>query len=248
MLVGELDTRGTWAAWGALSCAAWLADVCDIDIATARTQVRVAQAMRQHPGLHAAMQSGVLREGPRPRPPPDRRQRDSTGSSWRCAPPRDGWGRRSPRGHAATKTPTTSTAAATTNGPCRGAPTPTAWSPSPPDSRHNTAAEIIAVVDQRVMAHRAPAGASLRQQRADALTTTVTHGNGSMTAEIVIHIRGDQPATLADGTPLSDHAVTSLLDDGFVSLLLCDTDRQPIDASPRRLCGSHNRARGRGPQ
>ncbi|MBK5222269.1 MAG: DUF222 domain-containing protein, partial [Acidimicrobiia bacterium] len=58
VLVGELDTRGTWAAWGAISCAAWLADVCDIEIATARTQVRVARAMRDHPGLHAAMASG----------------------------------------------------------------------------------------------------------------------------------------------------------------------------------------------
>ncbi len=26
VLVGELDARGTWAAWGALSCAGWLAD------------------------------------------------------------------------------------------------------------------------------------------------------------------------------------------------------------------------------
>ncbi|MBK5223446.1 MAG: DUF222 domain-containing protein, partial [Acidimicrobiia bacterium] len=160
------------------------------------------------------------------------------------------------------------------------------------------AAAIIAVVDQRVMAHRAPAGASLRQQRADALTATTTNGNGSVVAEIVIHVRGDDPATLADGTPLSDHAVGSLLDDGFVSLLLCDTAGHPIDASPRRrtptrrqqrvideqhpecaqpgcrartflqydhirpyanggtttlpnlrrLCGPHNRARGRGTQ
>ena len=26
VLVGELDHRGSWATWGALSCAAWLAD------------------------------------------------------------------------------------------------------------------------------------------------------------------------------------------------------------------------------
>ncbi|MBK5222806.1 MAG: DUF222 domain-containing protein [Acidimicrobiia bacterium] len=58
VLVGELDTRGTWAAWGAISCAAWLADVCDIEIATARTQVRVARAVRHHHGLDAALKSG----------------------------------------------------------------------------------------------------------------------------------------------------------------------------------------------
>ena len=44
VLVGELDARGTWAAWGALSCAGWLADACDIETSTARTQVRVARA------------------------------------------------------------------------------------------------------------------------------------------------------------------------------------------------------------
>lgn len=58
VLVGELDVLGTWAAWGSLSCAAWLADVCDIEISTARNQVRVARAMREHPALDAAMANG----------------------------------------------------------------------------------------------------------------------------------------------------------------------------------------------
>ncbi len=49
VLVGELDTRGRWAASGALTCAVWLADACDIEPSTARTQVRVARAMRTHP-------------------------------------------------------------------------------------------------------------------------------------------------------------------------------------------------------
>ena len=44
VLVGELDARGLWARWGALSCAAWLAEVCDVEVGTARTQVRVARA------------------------------------------------------------------------------------------------------------------------------------------------------------------------------------------------------------
>src|SRR5690606_2654996 len=58
VLVGELDARGSWATWGALSCAAWLADRCEVEIATARSQVRVARAMREFPGLDAAMASG----------------------------------------------------------------------------------------------------------------------------------------------------------------------------------------------
>jgi hypothetical protein len=60
VLVGELDARGTWALWGALSCAAWLAHTCDIEIATARSQVRVARALREHPALDAAMAAGDI--------------------------------------------------------------------------------------------------------------------------------------------------------------------------------------------
>lgn len=84
-----------------------------------------------------------------------------------------------------------------------------------------------------VMRTRAPAGASLAHQRADALVAVMTGGGGSVTAEVVVHVRANGN-TLTDGTPLSDHAVTQLLPDAFVSLLIHDTQRQPIDASPRR--------------
>ncbi|NLD76005.1 MAG: HNH endonuclease, partial [Acidimicrobiales bacterium] len=47
VLVGEIDARGSFVTWGALTCAAWLADVCRIEVCTARTQVRVARAMRE---------------------------------------------------------------------------------------------------------------------------------------------------------------------------------------------------------
>ena len=39
---------------------------------------------------------------------------------------------------------------------------------------------------------------------------------------------------LQDGTPVSEHAVTHLLDTTFISLLIHDMDGRPIDASPRR--------------
>ena len=58
VLVGELDARGTWALWGALSCAAWLAGACDIEAGTAHNQVRVARAMRTFAALDAAMAAG----------------------------------------------------------------------------------------------------------------------------------------------------------------------------------------------
>ena len=58
VLVGELDARGTWSLWGALSCAAWLASACEVEVSTARSQVRVARALRDHPALDAAMRQG----------------------------------------------------------------------------------------------------------------------------------------------------------------------------------------------
>ena len=58
VLVGELDVRGGWAALGAQSCEAWLADICDIEVCTARTQVSVANALRTWPALDAAIANG----------------------------------------------------------------------------------------------------------------------------------------------------------------------------------------------
>ena len=55
VFVGELDARGTYVTWGALSCASWLAEACDVDVGTARTWVRVARAMRRHRELGEAM-------------------------------------------------------------------------------------------------------------------------------------------------------------------------------------------------
>jgi hypothetical protein len=96
-----------------------------------------------------------------------------------------------------------------------------------------SAGAVCAAIDAHVTRDRAPAGASLPQQRADALTAAMTGGAGSVTAEVVFHVR-EGGNTLTDGTPLSDHAVGRLLPDAFVSLLLHDTERQPVDASPRR--------------
>jgi hypothetical protein len=83
----------------------------------------------------------------------------------------------------------------------------------------------------------APAGAipsrpTLAQQRHDALAHAVAHG-GQITTEVLVHVTADGNH-LTDGTPLSDHAVTQLLPDAHIALLLHDTRGHPIDASPRR--------------
>lgn len=66
-------------------------------------------------------------------------------------------------------------------------------------------------------------------ERAEADTASVR----SLDAEVVVHVTQDGNH-LADGTPLADHTVAAMLPDAFVSLLMHDAERQPVDASPRR--------------
>lgn len=252
VLVGEFDARGTWASRGALSCAAWLANLCDIEISTARTQVNVAKTMRQHPLLDAALADGDISYSKARRLVPyldgandteligiarrvpagrlgaaiaawarrnddedviGRRQRDTRFCSWRTNP--DG-----------TVTITAQL-------------TPAA------------AGSVCAVIDAWVTTHQpatqpgASADApdrypSLGRQRADALVHVLTASadprtpsRPAVTAEVVVHVTEDGNH-LSDGTPLGDHTVTRMLPDAFISLLLHDTRRRPIDASPRR--------------
>lgn len=49
VLVGEYDELGGWIASGAPSCAHWLAERFDIELCTAREQVRVARAAGNGP-------------------------------------------------------------------------------------------------------------------------------------------------------------------------------------------------------
>lgn len=191
VLVGELDHRGTWATWGALSCAAWLAGRCDVEVSTARTQVRVARAMIDHPELDAAMARG-----------------DLSYAKARVLVP-----------HLTTDNATALVDLAEHNPAGRLGAAIAAWSQRNEDP-------------DTITAH----------QRADARTALVTGGGATIHAEVLVHVTEDGNH-LPDGTPLSDHAVTTLLPDAFVSLLLHDTARQPIDASPRRRTPTRRQCR-----
>ena len=235
-LVGELDASGVWASWGALSCAAWMADACDIESSTAHNQVRVARAMRRHHLLDAAMATGEV-----------------SYSKARVLVPYLTSDNEGPLVGLATNTPASRLGAAIA-----------AWAaehedPADRHSRHRAtrstswrcdpdgmvtitarlpperAAAVCAQIDRRVRCTRAPAGATLAQQRADALYDAVVDGGGGKAvAEVVVHVRGRGAATLSDGTPIDDHAVLGLLDEGFMSLLVHDMAGRAIDASPRR--------------
>ena len=73
---------------------------------------------------------------------------------------------------------------------------------------------------------------SLRQQRADAIVTLVTGGGVSIDTEVIIHVRGDG-CTLDDGTPIAASAVERLVPQAFVRVLIHDAERRPINASRR---------------
>jgi hypothetical protein len=233
VLVGELDARGTWSLWGALSCAAWLASACDVEVSTARSQVRVARALRDPPALDAAMRHGDVSYAKArvlvPYLTGDNAEvlvslAESTPAG-RLGAAIAAWSQRhddreaiARRQHAARSLSWRTEPDGMVTITARLTPT--------------AAASVCTTVDTRVTRTHAPAGASLAQQRADALVAALTSG-GSMSTEVVVHVRPDGN-TLADGTPLSDNAVAALLPEGFVSLLIHDSQRHPVDASPRR--------------
>ena len=270
VLVGELDARGSWATWGALSCAAWLADLCDIEMGTARTQVRVAKALRRWPQLDDALATGeisyakartlaahlsdenadalvtIARTTPAGRLGAaiaawslqnedqaviDNRQREARSMSWRTDA--DGMV------IFTIKVPPTDAGilqAIIDTDVIRYGP-----GKAPSDEAEPNAS---ADASERSAEAAKPTVPSLAQQRADALLRIITAEMPAKTgqstgassravAEVVVHVR-PEGNTLADGTPLSDHAVGKLLPDAFVSLLIEDNYRYPIDASPRR--------------
>ena len=234
VLVGELDHRGSYATWGALSCAAWLADTCQIEVSTARSQVRVARAMRAFPALDRAMETGDVSYAKARVLVPyltDQNHQELLTIAEHTTAGRLGaaiaaWSRRNDDPDAINRR--------------QHAARSISWRTEPDGMvvvtarlQPHVAGAFCATIDTTVTRSTAPAGASLAQQRADALYAVITDGGASVTAEVVVHVRADG-TTLTDGTPLSDHTVASLLPESFVSLLLHDNERQPIDASRQR--------------
>ena len=74
---------------------------------------------------------------------------------------------------------------------------------------------------------------SVAQQRADALADLAGSGGGAVTTEVILHVRGDG-CTLDDGTPIAGSIVERLVTESFVSALIHDAERRPINASGRQ--------------
>jgi Domain of unknown function (DUF222) len=235
-LVGEYDARGAWVSWGALSCVAWLADLCDIERATAASYVRVARVMRRFAALDRAI-----------------REQSVSYAKGRVL-----------AAHLTAENCDELIAIATVTPAGRLGAAIARWSrahhdPDTIDARHHDqrsmtartdadgmvtitarlpplqGAAAVAVIDAH-LATNAPAGAfePLHRQRADALFDAIAGGGGTVDTELVIHVRGRDAMLLTDGTAVSEHAVMHLLDRAFISLLVHDMNGHPIDASPRR--------------
>ncbi len=240
VLVGEYDARGIWGLRGALSCAAWLADICDIDVATARSQVRVARALRQHSELDEAMRDGKLSYSKARVLVPYLSDENAgvlvdiatTVPAGRLGATIAAWSRRHDDTEAIDARQRDARSCAWRTNPDGTVTITATLTPA-------AAGAVCAVIDAQVARTTYPADAeafpSNAQQRADALVGIVTEpaNAAEVTAEVVVHV-ADDGNTLDDGTPISDHAVTQMLPDSFVSLLIHDAQRQPIDASPRR--------------
>ena len=244
MLVGEVDARGIWALHGALSCAAWLAALTDVETVTAHNQVRVARALRQYGRLNAAMASGDL----------------SFSKARVLVPYLDDENIDELVALAETTPASRLGAAIAARSLQQDDPDVIAarqhqarsvsWRTEPDGMVVMTArlepvaaSRVCAVIDTAAIRKHSSGGDSLAQQRADALVDAVTEsGGGNVDTEVVVHVTADGN-TLTDGTPLADHAVAGLLSDAFVSLLLHDAKRQPIDASPRRRFSTRRQRR-----
>jgi bifunctional DNA-binding transcriptional regulator/antitoxin component of YhaV-PrlF toxin-antitoxin module len=206
--------------------------VSEIDVATARTQVRVARAMRQFPALDQAMASGdvsyakarVLAAYLSPANVDDLLAIAETTPAGRLGAAIAAWSQRNDNPDTIRRRQHEARSVTWRTEPDGMVVLTARLTP-------DTAGAVCAAIDTSVTRNHAPAGAPLTHQRADALVALVTDGGGSVTAELVVHVNAEGN-TLTDGTPLSDHAVASLLPYSFVSLLLHDNQGRPIDASP----------------
>lgn len=97
------------------------------------------------------------------------------------------------------------------------------------------AAVLISILTALVMRMRPAADASgsyptSAQQQADALHHLLTAGVGTTTTEVIFHVRGDGCAA-DDGTPVTETAIASLIDEARLRAMIHDADGRPINAS-----------------
>jgi hypothetical protein len=74
---------------------------------------------------------------------------------------------------------------------------------------------------------------TVAQQRADAFVDIVNGGGSTVTAEVIMHVRGDG-CSLDDGTPISESVVERIAPTAFLRALIHDAEGRPINASGKQ--------------
>lgn len=244
VLLAEFDRSGEWTFDGSDSCASWLADRHGIARSTARDWLRVSHELSRCPTALVAFRDGILsysavRAVTRITPQHPDRARELVELAARTAIndlPRTlaGWVQNNETADQQAERHERETRLSVRT-EADGMSVMTLVLPPA------QMAEILAVVDGRVRIgagfdglHDAAPRRSLAGQRARCLHDTVTTGSTvTVEREIVLHVRPDG-CTMQDGTPVSSHAVASLIGVSFISALIHDVDGTPIDATHRR--------------
>jgi len=252
-LAARFEASDEWIRAGAPTAAHWIAEALDISVSTAREWVRVGKALASLPIIDDAFEANALsysKVRALTRLATSENEAELSAIAQRVSAGRLGhalaaWTAR----HETDEEREGShhegrrhTWQVESDGMLSGS-----WRLPPAD-----AGRLIAAMDAHVMSNKrqpeaatnrpqastqcgddAPAGASLAQQRADALVALVDGGGGSVDTELVIHVAGDG-CTLDDGTPIPGTVVERLAPDAFLRALIHDAEGHPINASARR--------------
>lgn len=238
ILAAEFADSGEWVASGVPSAAHWIAASADIEVCTAREWIRVGRALRNLSIVTELFDAGALSYSKvRTLTRFVTAANESTLVALAVDVPAGQLGRaiaawlsRTSEDDELERLQHDQRSVAWRNEP-DGMITFTARLPP------LAAGQLIARLQTHVMTTRPDAESgnawpSLAQQHADALSALID-GGGSMTTEVVLHVREDG-ATLDDGSPVPIGAVARIADDAFIRALIHDAEGRPIDASERR--------------
>ena len=256
-LAAEFAGTSEWFGDGSSSAARWIGERLDISVRTAREWIAVGRALRRLPLLDQALERRLLSyakvrilvrvanqqnerelidlacsanagslgasiaawsrrhesEGAR-----DERHRESRGLSWRVEPDGQATGTlRLPADVAGGVMAVIDAAVMRRRQEADGGTDGEGCAAAPPDHQ----------IEERL------AYPTLAQQRADALVAVLCGGGAQLSAEIVLHVRGDG-ATMDDGTPVTHQAVMRALPDAWLRALIHDAEGTAVNASGRQ--------------
>lgn len=230
------DQRGAWVASGYTSCAAWWADTADIEVSTARDQLRVARSTDEHVSLDTALATQRLSYA-KVRYLCRHVDADNVDELIALAEPipagRLGYALAA---YNARKLSDDELHAR------QHANRSLSWKTDADGMYVVTArllpldgARLAADVDALMMRGAGQAGDLVGQQRSDAFLTLLNPeqaGAGEVIVHVVANRDGALVHTLADGTPLPNAQASELLCGSSLRALVHDSSGRPIDASP----------------